>query len=206
MRFRAGNFRSTRQGIRRFLFPPIPLPIVQYGDPILRQQCRPVDPADPGVAELVANMLETMVDANGVGLAAPQIGEDLQLAVVDVSHDPECVSYLKVNGEDAEIGDIMPLVFINPTLEYGQEKDLEYEGCLSIQGIRCEVRRPMDVKATLPQLDGSTLVIETDGLLARALQHEIDHLNGILFVDRLSAVGKVSVKNRLKRLLAEKES
>ncbi len=182
------------------------IPIVQYGDPILRQQCRPVDPADPGVAELVANMLETMVDANGVGLAAPQIGEDLQLAVVDVSHDPECVSYLKVNGEDAEIGDIMPLVFINPTLEYGQEKDLEYEGCLSIQGIRCEVRRPMDVKATLPQLDGSTLVIETDGLLARALQHEIDHLNGILFVDRLSAVGKVSVKNRLKRLLAEKES
>jgi peptide deformylase len=182
------------------------LPIVQYGDPILRQQCRPVDPADPGVAELVANMLETMVDANGVGLAAPQIGEDLQLAVVDVSHDPECVSYLKVNGEDAEIGDIMPLVFINPKLEYGQEKDLEYEGCLSIQGIRCEVRRPMDVKATLPQLDGSTLIIETDGLLARALQHEIDHLNGILFVDRLSAVGKVSVKNRLKRLLAGDES
>jgi peptide deformylase len=182
------------------------IPIVQYGDPILRQQCRPVDPSDPGINELVENMLDTMVDANGVGLAAPQIGEDLQLAVVDVSHDPECVTYLKVNGEDAEIEDIMPLVFINPTLEYGQEKDLEYEGCLSIQGIRCEVRRPMDVKATLPQLDGSTLVIETDGLLGRALQHEIDHLNGILFVDRLSAVGKVSVKNRLKRLLAEKES
>lgn len=182
------------------------LPIVQYGDPILRQQCRPVDPADPGVIELVANMLETMVDANGVGLAAPQIGEDLQLAVVDVSHDPECVSYLRVNGEDAEIEDIMPLVFINPTLEYGQEKELGYEGCLSIQGIRCEVSRPMDVKATLPQLDGSTLVIETDGLLARALQHEIDHLNGILFTDRLSAVGKVSVKNRLKRLVAQKDS
>lgn len=182
------------------------LPIVQYGDPILRQQCRPVDPADPGIAELVENMLETMVDANGVGLAAPQIGSDLQLAVVDVSHDPECVSYLKVNGEDAEIGDFMPLIFINPTLEYGKEKELAFEGCLSIEGIRCEVRRPLDVKATLPQLDGSTLVVETDGLLARALQHEIDHLNGILFVDRLSAVGKVSVKNRLKRLLAEREA
>lgn len=179
------------------------LPIVQYGDPVLRKQCRPVNPADPGLTELVENMLETMAGANGVGLAAPQIGEDIQLAVIDVSHDPECVSYLRVNGEDAEIPDIMPLVFINPSLEYGQEKDIEFEGCLSIQGIRSEVRRPMDVKATLPQLDGSTLVIETDGLLSRALQHEIDHLNGILFVDRLSAVGKVSVKNRLRRLIAE---
>jgi peptide deformylase len=184
----------------------MPLPIVQYGDPILRQQCRTVEAIDDSLIALVADMLETMADANGVGLAAPQIGRDLRLAVIDVSHDPECVSYLKVNGEDAELEDIMPLIFINPTLEYGQEKEVEFEGCLSIQGIRCEVRRPMDVKATLPQLDGSTLVIETDGLLARALQHEIDHLNGILFTDRLSAVGKVSVKNRLKRLLAERDA
>jgi peptide deformylase len=178
------------------------LPIVQYGDPILRQQCRRVETIDAGLNVLVEDMLETMVAANGIGLAAPQIGSDLQLAVIDVSHDPECVSYLQVNGEAAEITDIMPLVFINPTLEYGQEKEFAFEGCLSIQGIRSEVRRPAEVRATLPQLDGSTLVIETDGLLARALQHEIDHLNGILFVDRLSAVAKVSVKNRLKRLLA----
>lgn len=148
-------------------------------------------------------MLETMENASGVGLAAPQIGIDLQLAVIDVSHDPECVSYLKVNGVHTELADIMPLTFINPTLEYGQEKEIDLEGCLSIQDIRYEVRRPIDVKATLPQPDGSTLIIETDGLLSRALQHEIDHLNGILFTDRLSAVGKVSVKNRLKRLLSK---
>lgn len=177
------------------------LPIVQYGDPVLRKQCRPVAPVDATIHELAQNMLETMVDANGVGLAAPQVGLDLQLAVVDVSHDPECISYLKVNGKHAELAEIMPLVFINPKLEYGQEKEIDFEGCLSIDGIRYEVRRPATVKATLEQLDGSILVIETDGLLARALQHEIDHLNGILFVDRLSAVGKVSVKNRLKRLL-----
>jgi len=181
------------------------LPIVQYGDPILRQRCRPVEAIDDSLLALVAEMLETMADANGVGLAAPQIGCDLRLAVIDVSHDLECISYLKVNGVDAELGEIMPLVFINPTLDYGQEKEIGFEGCLSIKGIRCEVRRPMDVIATLPQLDGSTLVIETDGLLARALQHEIDHLNGILFTDRLSAVGKVSVKNRLKRLLTERD-
>jgi peptide deformylase len=177
------------------------LPIVQYGDPVLRQQCRRVAEVDAAIHELAKNMLETMVDANGVGLAAPQVGIDLQLAVIDVSHDPECISFLKVNGKHAELAEIMPLVFINPKLEYGQEKQIDFEGCLSIEGIRYEVRRPAAVKATLEQLDGTTLVIETDGLLSRALQHEIDHLNGILFVDRLSAVGKVSVKNRLKRLL-----
>jgi peptide deformylase len=99
----------------------------------------------------------------------------------------------------------MPLIFINPEIEFGQAKEFGMEGCLSIRGIRSEVRRPEEVKATLPQLDGSVLVIETDGLLARALQHEIDHLNGVLFVDRLPAVAKVSMKNRLKRLLEQGE-
>ena len=177
------------------------LPIVQYGHPVLRRRCRPVGPVDSRIERLAADMLETMADAQGVGLAAPQVGEDLRLAVIDVSHDPDCISLLKVNGEDARLADIMPLVFINPKLEFSQEKDIDFEGCLSIEGIRYEVRRPAAVKATLELLDGSTLVIETDGLLSRALQHEIDHLNGVLFVDRLSAVGKVSVKNRLKRLL-----
>ncbi|MEI6177158.1 MAG: peptide deformylase [Verrucomicrobiota bacterium] len=177
--------------------------IVQYGHPILRQRCRPVTEVNDAVMQLVADMLDTMVDANGVGLAAPQVAEDLRLAVIDVSHDPECVTFLKVNGEDVSIESIMPLVFINPELTYSQEKEMATEGCLSIRGIRTEVRRPSAVKAILPQLDGSLLVVETDGLLARALQHEIDHLNGVLFVDRLSAVGKVSMKNRLRRLLEE---
>jgi peptide deformylase len=175
--------------------------IVQYGHPVLRQRCRPVTEVDEKLLELVADMLDTMVDANGVGLAAPQVGEDLRLAVIDVSHDPECVSFLKVNGADADLESIMPLVFINPELAFGQEKEFGMEGCLSIRGIRAEVRRPETVKATLPQLDGTVLVVETDGLLARALQHEIDHLNGVLFVDRLPPVAKVSMRNRLKRLL-----
>jgi peptide deformylase len=175
--------------------------IVQYGDPVLRLRCRPVTEVNHELMELVDDMLETMKDANGVGLAAPQVGVDLRLAVIDVSHDPECISFLKVNGEDADLFSIMPLIFINPDLAFGQAKDFGMEGCLSIRGIRAEVRRPEAVKATLPQLDGSVLVVETDGLLARALQHEIDHLNGVLFVDRLPAVAKVSMRNRLKRLL-----
>ena len=177
--------------------------IVQYGHPVLRQRCRPVTEVDDMIIELVGDMLDTMVAANGVGLAAPQVGEDLRLAVVDVSHDPECISFLQVNGEEVELLDIMPLIFINPELAFGQAKEFGMEGCLSIRNIRAEVRRPEAVKATLPQLDGSVLVVETDGLLARALQHEIDHLNGVLFVDRLPAVAKVSMKNRLKRLLEE---
>lgn len=185
--------------------PPMIRDIVQYGHPVLRLKCRPVTEVDDKLIQLVADMLETMVDANGVGLAAPQVGEDIRLAVIDVSHDPECVSFLKVNGEDAELESIMPLIFINPELVFSQEKESGMEGCLSIRGIRAEVRRPAAVKATLPQLDGSVLEVETDGLLARALQHEIDHLNGVLFVDRLPAVTKVSMKNRLKKLLDENQ-
>jgi peptide deformylase len=177
--------------------------IVQYGHPVLRQRCSAITAVDDSLRQLAADMLETMADASGVGLAAPQVGEDVRLAVIDVSHDPECVSMLKVNGADADLASIMPLVFINPELVFSREKDTDVEGCLSIRGIRAEVRRPAAVIAKLPQLDGSVLEIETDGLLARALQHEIDHLNGVLFVDRLSAVGKVSMKNRLKRLLEE---
>lgn len=179
--------------------------IVQYGHPILRQRCRPVTVVDDSIIQLAADMLDTMAAANGVGLAAPQVAEDVRLAVIDVSHDPKCVSFLKVNGDDVDVKSLMPLIFINPELSYGQEKEISMEGCLSILNLRAEVRRPISVKATLPQLDGSVLEIETDGLLARALQHEIDHLNGVLFVDRLSAVGKVSMKNRLRRLLEENQ-
>lgn len=179
------------------------LDIVQYGHPVLRKKCLPVIEVDGEIRKLAEDLVDTMIDANGVGLAAPQVGIDLRIAVVDVSHDPECVTYLRVNGDDVDLESIMPLVFINPEIEFGGDFEFETEGCLSIDGIRAEVRRPADVRATLTLLDGSVVVVESDGLLARALQHEIDHLNGILFVDRLNAASKVSVKNRLKRLLAE---
>ncbi|MDB6079577.1 MAG: peptide deformylase [Akkermansiaceae bacterium] len=179
------------------------LPIVQYGHPVLRERCKPVEEVTEEIRTLAADMLETMYDANGVGLAAPQIGVALRLAVIDVAHDPECISFLKVNGEDAALESIMPLIFINPELELVGEKERDTEGCLSIRDMRAEVTRPNAVKATLPQFDGSVLVIETDGLLARALQHETDHLNGVLFIDRLSPATKLSIKRKLRRLAAE---
>ncbi|MEM1085091.1 MAG: peptide deformylase [Verrucomicrobiota bacterium] len=178
------------------------LDIVQYGHPVLRERCKAVAEVDDKLRELVANMLETMYDANGVGLAAPQVGIALRLAVVDVAHNPECVSFLKVNGEDAELTSIMPLVFINPELELGEEREKDTEGCLSIRDVQADVKRPGSLKARLPQLDGSVLELETDGLLARAIQHETDHLNGVLFIDRVSSATKISLKRKLKRLAA----
>jgi peptide deformylase len=178
------------------------LDIVQYGHPVLRERCKPVVRVDEALRQLVADMLETMYDANGVGLAAPQIGQAIRLAVVDVSHDPECISFLKVAGQDAPLASIMPLVFINPELEFTGPKERDTEGCLSIDDVRAEVSRPVSLKAKLPQLDGSVLEIETDGLLARAIQHETDHLNGVLFIDRVSPAAKIALRRKLRRLVA----
>lgn len=176
------------------------LDIVQFGEAVLRKKCTPITEVNAELEKLVVDMIETMIDAEGIGLAAPQIGEDIRLAVVDVAHDPECVSFFKVDGEDADLKEHMPLVFFNPELELSGPKEAESEGCLSIQEIRAKVKRPTIVKASLPQLDGSVKVIETDGLLARAIQHEVDHLNGILFTDRLATTTKARLKKKLKAL------
>lgn len=179
------------------------LDIVQYGHPVLRERCRPVGAVDQEVRRLADDMLETMYAAQGVGLAAPQVGVPLRLAVVDVAHDPECVSFLRVDGEEAALADLMPLVFINPELDFGPEKESDTEGCLSIREVRAEVKRPAAIKARLPQLDGRVIELETDGLLARAIQHETDHLNGVLFIDRISPAAKVRLKRTLRRLAAD---
>ncbi len=176
------------------------LEITQYGNPVLRAKCRRVEKIDDDLKRLADDMIETMDDAQGVGLAAPQVDHKLQLAVVDVSHDPECISYLRVDGKSAKLQDWMPLVFINPELSFGAEKESAQEGCLSIAELRASVKRPVDVVARLELLDGKVITLETDGLLARAIQHEVDHLNGILFIDRLSPAAKLSARRKLKKI------
>ncbi len=116
--------------------------IVFYPAPVLRQVGARIETVTDEVRQLAADMIETMYDANGVGLAAPQVGESLQLAVVDVSHDEECVSYLRVNGEERKLADICPIVFINPSLELLGPKESENEGCLSFPDLRGEILRP----------------------------------------------------------------
>jgi peptide deformylase len=174
--------------------------IVIFGDPVLRKKCDLVKNFSEDINSLVDDMLETMVSAEGIGLAAPQIGVSMQLAVVDVSHDPECISYLRVDGKDVDLLDMMPLIFVNPELEFDGETDVMSEGCLSFPEIRGEVTRPYEVKAKVQLINGNTVTIETDGLLSRAIQHETDHLNGILFIDRMSAATKIALRGKVKKM------
>jgi peptide deformylase len=174
--------------------------IVLWGHPALREKGKRVDEVTSEIRELANDMLETMRGAQGVGLAAQQVGEPIQLAVIDVSHDKECISYLRVNGEERALADLMPLVFVNPELEFGATKEVEQEGCLSFPELRIDIRRPAEVTARVQTLEGEDLEIETDGLLARAIQHEVDHLFGVLFIDRLSTARKISLRRRLKEL------
>jgi peptide deformylase len=177
--------------------------IVIYGNPVLREKCAPVAEITDDIRELVEDMLETMVVANGVGLAAPQLGVPIRLAVVDVSFDPECVSYFRVNGEDTDLTKWMPLIFVNPKLELIGERDSDTEGCLSFPEMRYDITRPDEVVATLTVVDGETITIETDSLLSRAIQHETDHLNGVLFIDRMSAAEKLGLKKRIREMQEE---
>jgi peptide deformylase len=179
------------------------LPIRQYGDPILRAKGKPIDKIDNRVRELVADMLETMHAANGVGLAAQQVGEALQLTVIDISEVEDRPSTMRVHEEDVDPKTMMPLVLINPQIRPSKEMSMGNEGCLSFPEITGEIERAESIMVTAQTLSGDTIEFETGGLLARAIQHEIDHLNGILFIDRMNSAAKVSLSSRLRRLQKE---
>jgi peptide deformylase len=178
------------------------LSILRYGDPVLRAKGRRVERIDNHIRELAANMIETMHAANGVGLAAQQVGEALQLTVIDVSQVEDRPSTMRINGEKVEPNSLMPLVLINPELELHGETELGVEGCLSFPEITGDIERSPSVMARAQTLDGE-IEFEAGGLLARALQHEVDHLNGILFIDRMSSAAKAALASRLKRLQKE---
>ena len=182
------------------------LAIRQYGDPVLRAKGKPVDQVDERIRTLAADMIETMHDANGVGLAAQQIGEPLQLTVIDVRQAEDRPSTLKLNGRVMELEEAMPMVVLNPELTLGREFAAGAEGCLSFPEISAEIDRAETVHVRARTLEGKTIEIEATGLLARALQHEIDHLNGILFIDRMSSSVKASLAGKLKRLQKETEA
>ena len=179
------------------------LPILQYGDPILRTKGKPIENIDAGVRELAANMLETMHAVNGVGLAAQQIGEPLQLTVLDISAVEDRPSTLKLDGSEVDPKSAMPLVLINPEIELHGEIEIGVEGCLSFPEITGEIERVESVIVRAQTLDGEVVQFEAGGFLARAIQHEHDHLNGILFIDRMRSAAKVALSSRLKRLQKE---
>ena len=178
------------------------LSILQYGDPLLRAKGERIEKIDNAIRELAANMLETMHAANGIGLAAQQIGEALQLTVVDVSQVEDRPSTMKLDGEEVDPKTAMPLVLINPEIELSGETETGSEGCLSFPEISGEIERARIARVRAQTLEGE-IEVEAGGLLARALQHEIDHLNGILFIDRMSSAAKAALASRLKRLQKE---
>ena len=179
------------------------LPILQYGDPILRAKGKRIEQIDDRIRELAANMIETMHAAHGVGLAAQQVDEDLQLTVLDVSAVEDRPSMLKVDGTDVDPKTTMPLVLINPDIELLGETEVGVEGCLSFPEITGDIERAQSVIVRAQNLEGGTIEFEAGGLLARAIQHEHDHLHGILFIDRMRSAAKAALSSRLRRLQKE---
>lgn len=179
------------------------LQILEYGDPILRAKGKRIENIDDRIRELAENMVETMHAANGVGLAAQQVGDALQLTVLDVSLVQDRPSSLKVDGKEVDPKAAMPLVLINPEIELCGETEVGAEGCLSFPEITGEIERAKSVLVRAQTLEGERIEMEVSGFLARAIQHEGDHLNGILFIDRMNSAAKAALSSRLRRLQKE---
>lgn len=165
-----------------------PLKIVKYPDPILRKKTSPVDPADKSLKALCEAMFEVMYAAEGVGLAANQVGLDKRLVVIDCS-----------GGEDPEAR----LILLNPQMLETSGSVEEEEGCLSFPMIRAKAKRSSFARVRAQNLAGKTFEVEGDGLLGKALQHELDHLDGKLFIDRIGLAQKALISGKLKALKAE---
>ena len=165
-------------------------PIVKYGDPVLERPAATVKTFDADLAELAEDMFASMYAAQGVGLAAPQIGKGIRLTVVDVS-----------NGKNPEA----KIILVNPEITHAEGEVREEEGCLSIPGFRGYVIRPQFVTVKAQNLKGEPFEIRGENLLARAFCHEIDHLQGILFIQHLSMLKRDLIKRKIKKLRKEGE-
>ena len=160
-------------------------PIVKFGDPVLETATKPVEKFDDELQALVADMFESMYAANGVGLAAPQIGISRRVAVIDVTV-----------GKNPEA----KIVCANPQILHIEGEQREEEGCLSIPGFRGHVARPQYVTVKAQDATGKEFEMRGEGLLARAFCHEIDHLNGILFITHLSMLKRDLIKRKIRKL------
>lgn len=179
------------------------LPIVQYGHPTLRQKGTRVEKITPEIAQLIRDMFETMYDANGVGLAAQQVAQAVQITVLDVREAKDRPSTLELDGKTADVAAFMPLVLINPEITPVGEPALGGEGCLSFPEIFADITRPSVVDVIAMTERGEKIQFRAGGLLGRAVQHETDHLHGILFIDRMSSATKQELKPELDVLQAE---
>jgi len=161
------------------------LKIVHYNDPILRKKGAPVTAFNPALKKLAAEMVETMHEAEGIGLAAQQIGQAIQLCVIDL-RPAEAKFRWVYDGARLPLELFMPLALVNPEITIVPEPETVYEeGCLSFPHIRGDVVRPDEITVRFKDVAGHAHVLQCDGLLSRCVQHEADHLNGVLFIDRM---------------------
>ena len=178
------------------------LPITKFGHPVLRAKGARIEQITPEIKQLIADMFETMYAAKGIGLAAQQVGHALQLAVIDVREATDRPSTLHRDGEPADVAAFMPLVLINPQLKPVGDKIPGPEGCLSFPEMYADIARPESVEVVALNEKLERLEFRGGGLLARAVQHETDHLHGILFIDRMTAADKEELKAELQELQA----
>ena len=174
------------------------LPIVAYGDPVLRKECKDIDADYPNLKELIVNMKETMYNASGVGLAAPQIGKAIRLFLIDASPFAEDED---LDEADRETLKSFNKVFINAQIleEEGEEWSFN-EGCLSIPDVRQDVLRQPKVTIEYQDEDFKTHTEVLEGLAARVFQHEYDHIEGVLFTDKISSLKKRLIKKKLENI------
>ncbi|MFH0794819.1 MAG: peptide deformylase [bacterium] len=164
-----------------------------YGDPVLREKCAPVEAWTDADKKLIEDMAETMYSAQGIGLAAPQVGVTRNILIIDVDWSRE--------EKDGEKPKPNLRVFVNAELLSSSDDDVPFEeGCLSIPGVRGEVYRPSKVRVRARDIHYEAFEIEADGLLARCFQHEFDHINGVLFPDRMTFVKRALIAGQLNRL------
>lgn len=176
-----------------------------YGHPVLRSKGRRIEKITPEIERLAEQMIEAMYEYDGCGLAAQQIGSSLQLAVVDVMvANKKRHSKVWKNGRPFPLEELMPLVLINPEVTPLDDKtSTDDEACLSIPEVYAKVKRPARIKLCYQSLEGEDVEIEAEGLLARAAMHEVDHLNGILFIDHLPSHELQKLQPILHQLMRE---
>ena len=179
------------------------LEIVKYGSPVLRKKGAKIETITPEIKQLIADMFETMEDRHGVGLAAQQVGRAVQLTVIDVSAVTDRPSWLELGGKPVDVAENMPLVLINPEVTSVGEPVKGGEGCLSFPEVYAEISRPESVDVQALDAKGKPITFRCGGLLARAVQHETDHLNGLLFIDRMEKKVKLELQPELDDLQAQ---
>ena len=171
------------------------LDIVKYGDPVLRQKGERVGEIMPEITQLIDDMVETMHAAHGIGLAAQQVGKALQLTMVDVTDVEDRPSRVSIDGEAVKPEDYMPLILLNPEwTAVGDTKKAAPEGCLSFPEVYGDINRHEEIDVMATDEKGEAVAFRCGGLLARAIQHEWDHLQGILFIDRMDAITRAELK------------